>query len=497
LNLLLAKTKRIIRFFTMDKELKSKVISAVKWSAIAEILYKIITPLLSVILARLLTPEAFGIVATFTMIITLSEIFSDAGFQKYIVQHDFSSDEDLNKGATVAFWSNLSLSVFIWLFIFIFSTQLCEIVGSRECEKGLILASLSIPLVGFSSIQTALFKRSLDFKALFKVKMCSVFVPLFVTIPLAIILRSYWALVIGTLSRDIVNAIVLSLATKWKPRFFFSILLLKEMISFSIWSMIETFSIWLTHYVDIFFVGAVLSQYYLGLYKTSMSIIGQILGLITAIVTPIIFSTLSKMQNDDEGCRQVFYRFQRLVAILVLPLGALVFSYRDLITDIILGKQWSEASDFIGLWALSTVVSIATTRYCSELYRAKGHPKMCFLAQFLHLIVLVPGIIYFVHQGFKPLYIFRSLVVLELVAVNMILSKVKFGVRTKDIILNIRFPFLASATIILLSLSLRPLSQNLLYNVFLIIFCVLVYSMIVFYPRENRQLINTYILKKK
>ena len=68
---------------------------AVKWSTITEIIAKLISPILNMILARLLSPEAFGLVATVTMVVTFAEVFTDAGFQKYIVQHEFIDAEDL------------------------------------------------------------------------------------------------------------------------------------------------------------------------------------------------------------------------------------------------------------------------------------------------------------------------------------------------------------------------------------------------------------------
>ena len=72
----------------MEENLNSKVRNATKWSTVTEIAAKLVTPITSMVLARLLTPEAFGVVATLTMIITFAELFTDAGFQKYLIQHN-------------------------------------------------------------------------------------------------------------------------------------------------------------------------------------------------------------------------------------------------------------------------------------------------------------------------------------------------------------------------------------------------------------------------
>lgn len=67
----------------------NQVKSATKWSALTEIASKLISPISTIVLARLLTPDAFGVLVTATMVISFAEIFTDAGFQKYLIQHNF------------------------------------------------------------------------------------------------------------------------------------------------------------------------------------------------------------------------------------------------------------------------------------------------------------------------------------------------------------------------------------------------------------------------
>ena len=403
----------------MSKSLNNKVRTATKWSTFTEIAAKLVTPITSMVLARLLTPDAFGVVTTLTMVITFAEIFTDAGFQKYLVQHEFSDSRDREESTNVAFWSNLVMSFFIWGIIAIFADPLAALVGNPGLGHVLIVACASIPIAAFSSIQMANYKRDLDFKTLFKVRIVSTLIPLCVTVPLAFWLRSYWALIVGTITVHIVNAVLLTVYSKWKPRLFYSFARLKEMISFTVWSMIEAISIWLTHYVDVFIVGTMLSQYYLGLYKTSSAMVGQIMGLVTAITTPILFSALSRLQNDENEFQRLFFRFQKSVGLLIIPLGMGIFMFKGLVTDIVLGDQWTEAAGFVGLWGLTSAITIILSHYSSEVYRAKGKPKLSVLAQVLHIVVLWPTILIAVRYGFETLYVSRSLARLQLVAMNL------------------------------------------------------------------------------
>ena len=107
----------------------NKVANATKWSVLAEVTAKIAAPIVNMILARLLAPEAYGVVASITIITSFADIFTDAGFQKYVIQKEYDSIGELNDNSNVAFTANLSLSSIIYLLIFVFRKQLANAVG--------------------------------------------------------------------------------------------------------------------------------------------------------------------------------------------------------------------------------------------------------------------------------------------------------------------------------------------------------------------------------
>lgn len=473
----------------MSESLNIKVKTATKWSAITEIAARLVTPITSMVLARVLAPEAFGVVTTLTMVITFAELFTDAGFQKYLVQHEFKDAEDREQSTTVAFWSNFVISLLFWGIIAIFKAPLSALVGSPGLGRVLVVACASIPLATFSSIQMALYKRDLDFKTLFKVRIVSTFIPLLVTVPLAFWLRSYWALVMGTLTVNLVNAVLLTAFSKWKPRFYYSFIKLKEMLSFSVWSMMEAVSIWLTQYVDVFIVGTVLSKYYLGLYKTSSTLVGQVMGLITAVTTPILFSALSRLQNDEKDFQQLFFRFQKIVGLLVIPLGVGIFMFSDFATDVLLGGQWTEASGFVGLWGLTSALTIVLSYYCSEVYRAKGRPKLSVLAQVLHIVVLWPTVLIAIKYGFESLYIARSLVRLELIVVNLCIMGWVVKMPVGKMFTNVLPSCVAAAAMLIVLL--LPTPQSVLMNIIYVLFTVIIYfAIIMLFPKDRKLLLN-------
>ncbi len=431
------------------EEIKNKFYQATKWSTISEIAAKVIQPISSMILARIISPEAFGVVATVTMIITFTEMFSDAGFQKYLIQHEFKSTVEKFKFSNVAFWTNMFISTILFFLIIVFNEHIALIVGNPGKGYVIIFASIQLFTTSFSSIQMALYKRDFDFKTLFYSRIVSVCIPIFVTIPLAFWGLSYWSIIIGNLVSQISIAIVLTIKSKWKPKYFYNFNILKRMFSFSFWNLVESISIWLTSWVDVFIISNVINQYYLGIYKTSTILVNAIFSIIVSSVVPVLFSALSRLQNDREKFVALYFKIQKYVAFFVLPLGIILYFYSDLATSIMLGSKWKEASDVIGVWALTSSIMVVFAHFSSEVYRSLGRPKLSFLAQLLHLVVLVPVCIYSSNFGFWPLVYSRAWIRMEFVIVHLLFMQYFIGINIKDVIFNLK-SIIVSVTILFL-----------------------------------------------
>lgn len=481
----------------MDKELSNKMKNAAKWSSIGEICAKLISPITNAVLARLLAPESFGVVATLTLVVSFAEVFTDAGFQKYLVQHEFADEEDLALSTNVAFWTNLILSLLFWLGIALFATPIANFVGSPGCELAIIVMSAQIPLLAFSSIQTARYRRDFDFKSLFCARVATALIPLVVTVPLALVFRSYWALVLGTLGKDLANAIILTIKSRWKPRFVFCFAKLKEMLSFSLWTIMENITIWVSLNVDVFIVSSMLDSYYLGLYKTSISTVNSVMTLITSAVMPVAFASFSRCQLDIQKFHDVFYRFQRTVAIIVLPLSFGIYVYRDLFTSILLGNQWERATDFVGLWALFYGFTIVFSNFNSEAFRSIGKPKLSVLTQVLHIVVLIPVVLLSMRYGYDSLILARSLVRLEMIAVSSAIAYLSMKLNLFVSLKNVYPQLLSSLLMSLVGMLLKDRIDGILWQIGTIMICCLVYGVCMMcIPSGRKQLLEIKNMRK-
>lgn len=483
-----------------NKNLNVKIINATKWSSITEIIAKLITPITNMILARILAPEAFGVVATITMIISFADMLTDSGFQKYLVQHEFRNESEKIKYTNVAFWTNLFISIFLWIIIIATSDVLASLVGNDGLGNVISIACIQLPITSFSSIQMAIYRRDFDFKTLFNVRIISIFTPFFITIPLAMLGLNYWSLIIGNIFGNFINAVMLTVRSKWKPSYYYNFDILKEMISFSIWTLIESISIWLTTWIDTFIIGSFLSSYYLGVYKNSLSMVNSIFTVVIATTTPILFSALSRVQNDDKEFKKIFFSMQKTAAYIILPMAIGMYVYRDFMVKILFGDRWIEGNQVVGLWALTSGIVILFGNYFSEVYRAKGKPKLSFIVQVLHLIVLIPVCSISGKFGFEIFVKWRVLIRLQLVLVHILVMNCIIKIPVIKIFKNIFIPAISSIFMGIVGVYLNKLNNNIMWNLLSIIICVNIYFGVLMLFKKSRQevfnILHTMKIKK-
>ncbi len=463
-----------------DQAIMSKVRNATFWSTVTQLITKLFSPITNIILARLLDPESFGVVATATVVLSLSDIIIDSGFPKYLVQHEFHNKEDERDNANVAFWTTLVFSLLLWVLIILFQYPIAALVGNSNLSHVIVIACIQLPVNALNSILTALYIRSFNYKDIFTSKLLSAFIPFLVTIPLACFGFKHWSIIIGSIVGTIIGTAVLIVKSKWRPSFFYSLKISKAMFSFSAWSILEGFFLWLTTWFDIIVIGNVFSDYYLGLYITSYNMVNAVMSIITSAIIPVLFATLSRMQNDKIQFYLFFLKCQKSVAYFLFPIGIGIFLYRDLATSIILGKKWSEASFIIGIYALTAAIKITLVNINMEAFRAVGQPMLTFLLQVLDIIIIIPVCILSTKYGFRSLVYARALARLDLIIPGLIVASIIMKHRIRRFIQNITSPIICTICITLLAVGLKQLSTSIYWQFFSAFLCVLFYIITIF-----------------
>lgn len=427
-----------------EQSLGKKAARAAKWSIVTQIVSKLISPVTTMVLARLLSPEAFGIVATATMVTSLAEMMSDAGFQKYLIQRDFSNREEMSLSACVAFWTNLAIAIGMVVLITVFNNQLAAAVGNPGLGIVLVVASASLPLTSLVSVQTALYQREFDFKTLFASGAGSSLLILVVSVALALIGFDYWSMIAGTIASKTLLAVWLTAKSRWKPQFNYSFAELKQMFSFGGWVLVESFATWVNTWAGTFILGALMTSYYVGMYKTSTNICASVTGVFTAAILPIAFAALSRVQEDETRFEAILLKMQRYLAICVIPVSVLSLAYSKVLTFILLGDQWGETQLFVGLWMFTGCVNIVFGYMCSEAYRAKGKPHLCVLVQVLYLLPILPALYISASFGYGCVSVIMPALRIVLVMINLTVAKLALGLSPLKMLANVGPSFIQS-----------------------------------------------------
>jgi len=419
---------------------------ALKWSFLSELASKAIQPIVFVVLARLLTPEDFGVMSSALMVMSFSQIFWEAGMGKALIQRQ----TDHNEAANVAFWINIALGIVIACVLF-FAAHPIAITFFHDDRVTVVIQVMTAQVLfgAISSVHTALLQKEMGFKKLFWVRFATVSFPGMASIPLAWNGMGYWALVVGTLVGQAAQVIMLWKMSTWRPKFSFKIQVAKELTQFGAWVGVSGLLAWFYGWADSLIVGMSLGSHDLGLYRTGSQFSIMIYALLFGPITPVLYSQLSKMNALKKDLSEIVRMIMRLFVLMALPIALFVYSIRNEIEFYVFGDRWIGVGVVVGIMTITYGISYITS-INGEAYRAIGLPK------YETLILVLPIPVYLiVYMSLAPygLFVFligRFLVMLLMATgMHLLLAKKLFGLKVFAFIMHVFFVFFVSCVFVL------------------------------------------------
>jgi PST family polysaccharide transporter len=222
------------------------------------------------------------------------------------------------------------------------------------------------------------------------------------------------------------------------------------------------------------------------------------MGIVTSAIVPVLFSTLSRYQNDENNFHITFWKFQKYMAIITVPMSVGIFIYSDLVTNILLGSQWSEAAGFVGLWGLMSGLTILFSHLASEVYRSKGNPKLSMLMQATQIVFVLFSVAATVNLDFETLYTSRALIRLQGIVFNIIAMRAIYKFSIKKMMLNIT-PAIVSAVIMgCVGFFIKDAVQGIAWEISSVGICIVVYfvALVGFFPKMRTELVNLPFIQK-
>lgn len=369
--------------------LKAQAYSGVRWSSFS-FLFKAVLQLFHLaILARLLAPADFGLMAIVVAIMMFLQIFSDFGISNAIIHYQNITLTQLSS----LYWLNVLVSIVLALLIAICSHWLAYFYDQPKLAPLLILAGLSLVISALGQQIKVLAQKKMQFKKLAKIDLFSALVGFFVSIIVAMSGGGVYALIMGGFSGAIVNTVLawLFLADGWKPQFRLHIQEVRRFLKFGIYMIGNNLANTLNSQIDILLVGHFLSAQSVGLYNISKDLSLKVSSIINPIVTQVGFPLMAKAQGDKILLKEIYLKSIRMTASINFPVYVTLGLFAQEVLLLMLGGQWQEAVPLLKIFACWALVR-STANPVGSLVMACGRPDLefkwnIFLLFFMPLLI--------------------------------------------------------------------------------------------------------------
>lgn len=340
----------------------------------------------TVILARLLMPSDFGIVAMAMIVVSTLEIFNQTGQTLVLIRLENPTKEHFDTAWTVSFLIGLAIAAAI-----LAASPLAELYFHEpKVEPVMQCLALRAILGGLENIGTVNFRRDLKFNRLFAYNVCPKLISFTVTIVLAFMLKNYWALVAGILSSQLA-LIVLSYAMHpHRPRFTLS--KVREIWSFSIWTFFRSIGYYLNGQIDQVVVGGFGGAALMGRYAVATDVAQSPGREINEPMVTVLYPVMSRLQNDLPALREVYLKTLSWTAFICTSTGVGVALVASDMQQLVLGDKWIGIAPLMSWLAIGGAIA-GLSRGAYSLFDALNQPQIGARMIWIRLFILSAAIV--------------------------------------------------------------------------------------------------------
>ena len=332
-----------------QQSLKDKTIKGTMWSAADAFLGQGVTFLVGIVLARLLSPDEYGLIGICLIFNTVLMGIVDSGFSNALIRKKDVSDDDYN----TMFFTNLGISFVLYGLLFFSSPLVAQFFGRLELTALVRATGLVLFFNALSITQVTILTKRIDFKTKTKASLISAILSGIVGIAMAYTGFGVWALVGQMLSKQLLSTLCLWALNKWWPSIKFSVASFSYMWGFG-WKLLVSGllnNIWNQLYQVV--VGKFYSPATLGQYTRGEQYASIFSSNLTSIIQRVSYPVLSEIQDDKqrmvEGYRKVIKMTMFVTAICMISLGAVA----EPLIYCLIGPQWHEAATYLPLICIS------------------------------------------------------------------------------------------------------------------------------------------------
>jgi len=362
--------------------LRGKVVRGSAWLGGHYGMRQILNFVRTIIVARILAPADIGLIGIAALAITLARVLTETGVQQAVIQQRNESPDVLDTT-----WSILLLrNAIITTVIFLGANLIADFFNEPVARDVVRVISLSLLLEGLTNISVVLFQKRLDFRRQALYQGGGEIVEFAVTVGLAIMLRSVWALVWGRIAGAAARVVFSYIAEPRRPRFHINRPAAGKLIGYGKWVTASSILGYALMQGDKLIVGRFMGTASLGFYQIAFTISNLPATAISMVLAGVMFPAYASVQDNLPRLARMYLRSLRVTTLLSVPVSVLIAVLAETMVPVLLGEKWNPAIPVIQVLAIFGLLrSIGTTT--GSFFLATGKPAVRTGIQVAALVV--------------------------------------------------------------------------------------------------------------
>ena len=320
-----------------------KVLSNLFWRFSERTAAQGVSFIVSIVLARLLTPEDYGLIGLITVFISIATIFVSSGFGNALIQKENTTQTDFSS----VFYFGILMGIIMYIILFFTAPFIADFYNEPLLILVIRVLSLSLIIAGINSVQQAYVSKTMQFKRFFYSTIIGTVISAIIGIYMAYKGFGVWALIAQNLSNQIIDTCVLWFTVKWRPTFEFSFSEMKKMFDYG-WKLLFS-SLLDTVYNNLYslVIGKFYSAKDLGYYNRGRNIPNMVITNINGSIQSVIFPALSNCQGDKVRLKAMVRRSIMTSTYLIMPAMIGLAAVAEPLTILLLTEKWLPSVPFM------------------------------------------------------------------------------------------------------------------------------------------------------
>lgn len=373
---------------------RKKVLTSLAWKLLERLGSQGIAFIVQIILARMLIPSDYGILALITVFIVFANVFVQSGLNTALIQKKDADETDFS----TVFYLSLFIAAILYIVLFISAPFIARFYNNDSLSDMLRVLSITLFFGAFNSIQIAKVARELNYKVLMGCSISAIIISGIIGVTLAYLGYGVWALVAQQLSNQILICITMLFRVKWYPKLCFSFTKLKPLYSFGWKLLVSNLLININHEIQSLIIGKKYSTTALGFYNRGRQFPLFASDALVSSFRAVLLPTLSSIQDKKNDVKMVVRRSASVSSYVIFPLMIGLAAIAKPLVQILLTDAWLDSVPFLQLFCVVFMFQPLCAVYLqaiSAIGRSDLYLKIDFIKKPIELLIIILAVILF------------------------------------------------------------------------------------------------------